>query len=153
MEKIAVFPGSFDPVTLGHVSVIKRALPLFDKIIVAIGVNTSKNRMFTLEQRMEWLESVFSGIDKIEIKEFKGLTVDFCKQQKADYILRGLRNTIDFEYEKAIAQMNKKMGGKPETIFLYTDPEYSAISSTIVREIVKSKGNVDQFLPEGIIIQ
>lgn len=153
MQKIAVFPGSFDPITKGHVSIVERALPLFDKIIVAVGINTSKNSMFELEQRLEWLESSFTRMNKVEIQKFEGLTVDFCREQNAKFILRGLRNTIDFEYEKAIAQMNGKMEEKLETIFLYTDPEFAAISSTIVREIIKSNGDVSQFLPDEIKIK
>lgn len=153
MPKIAVFPGSFDPVTKGHISVVERALPLFDKIIVAVGINTSKNRMFELEQRLEWLESSFAEMDKVEIKKFEGLTVNFCKEQNAQFILRGLRNTTDFEYEKAIAQMNSKMNKNLETILLYTEPEFAAISSTIVREIIKTHGDARQFLPDGIKIK
>lgn len=153
MKKIAVFPGSFDPVTKGHVAIVKRALPMFDKIIVAVGVNTSKNRMFDLEQRLEWLKAAFEGHETIEIEKFEGLTVDFCKQHHANFILRGLRNTIDFEYEKSIAQMNKGLNSELETVFLYTDPEYSAISSTIIREIIKSKGDASQFLPDQVKIQ
>lgn len=153
MSKIAVFPGTFDPVTKGHVSIIKRASPLFDYIIVAVGENTSKNRMFGLDQRISWLQAAFAKEENVEIKTYKGLTVDFCKSENAQFILRGVRNTLDFEYEKSIAQMNKELFGKLETVFLYTSPEHSAISSTIVREIIKSGGNASPFLPEGVSIQ
>ena len=148
--KIAVFPGTFDPITKGHESIIKRAIPLFDKIIVAIGDNSSKNRTFPLEKRIAWIKKTFEKEPSIEVKTYKGLTVDFCKEQKANYILRGLRSTIDFEYEQPIAQMNKNLNSSIESFFLFTDPEYSAISSLIVREIHKHKGNVSQFIPKDI---
>ncbi len=148
--KTAIFPGSFDPITKGHESIVKRAAPLFDKIIVAIGDNSSKNRLFDLEKRIEWIKKTFKNEPNIEVMTYKGLTVDFCKEQKANYILRGLRSAIDFEYEQPIAQMNKNLNHNVESFFLITDPEYSAISSTIVKEIHKHGGNISPFIPEGI---
>ena len=149
MEKIAVFPGSFDPITKGHESIIKRALPLFDKIIVAIGVNTSKNYLFPLEKRIEFCDSTFPD-SKVEVQQYSGLTVDYCKTVGARYLLRGLRNSGDFEFEQAIAQMNQLMDENIETVFMLTPPELSAISSTIVREIHKSGGDVSQFIPDRV---
>lgn len=151
MEKIAVFPGSFDPITKGHESIIKRALPLFDKVIVAIGVNTSKSYLFPIEKRIEFCKATFPE-SKVVVEQYSGLTVDYCKKVGARYLLRGLRNSGDFEFEQAIAQMNQSMDENIETIFMLTPPELSAISSTIVREIHRSGGNVAQFIPEGITL-
>ena len=148
--KIAVFPGSFDPITTGHVNLIKRSLPLFDKIVVSIGVNSSKKTLFTLEQRMEWLESVFADEPKIEIAHFTGLTVDFCKSIRAGYLIRGLRNSSDFDYEKTISQLNSVLGDGLETFFLISKPGFSHISSTIVREIIKAGGDASAFVPPQI---
>ena len=150
MNRIAVFPGSFDPVTKGHEEIVRRALPLFDSIIVAIGRNTSKTSMFTLEQRKQWLVDTFRGESRIQVKELDGLTVDFCRHNEAQFILRGIRNGGDFEYERSIAQMNKAMQPAIETILLFADPTMAAINSTIVREIIKNKGDVFQFLPAGV---
>ena len=148
--KIAVFPGSFDPITTGHVNLIKRSLPLFDKIVVSIGVNSSKKTLFTLEQRMEWLKSVFADEPKIEIANFTGLTVDFCKSIGAGYLIRGLRNSSDFDYEKTISQLNSVLGDGLETFFLISKPGFSHISSTIVREIIKAGGDASAFVPPQI---
>ncbi len=146
--KIAVFPGSFDPITLGHVDLINRALPLFDKIIIAIGFNSSKpSGMFMLNERKDFIEGIFGDNSKIEIIDYNGLTVDFCKEHNANFILRGLRNTNDFEYEKSIAQMNKEMESDIESFFLITDPALAAINSSIVRDIIRNGGNANQFLP------
>jgi pantetheine-phosphate adenylyltransferase len=150
MSKVAVFPGSFDPITRGHVSVLNRALPLFDKIIVAIGVNSGKQSMFSKEQRLEWIQEIFKGNSKIEVITYEGLTVDLCKKYQSKFILRGLRSSVDFEYERSIAHMNKTMVSEIETIFILTEQEYSAINSSIVREIIKNGGDVKQFLPESI---
>lgn len=150
MSKIAVFPGSFDPITRGHVSVLNRALPLFDKIIVAIGVNSGKQSMFSKEQRMEWIKEIYKGNSKIDVIAYEGLTVDLCKKHQSKFILRGLRSSVDFEYEKSIAHMNKTMVNDIETIFILTEQEYSAINSSIVREIIKNGGGVKAFLPESI---
>lgn len=152
MSKVVVFPGSFDPITRGHVSVLNRALPLFDKIIVAIGVNSGKQAMFPMEKRMEWIRGIFKGNPKIEVMSYEGLTVDLCRKYDSKFILRGLRSSVDFEYERSIAHMNKTMVSDIETIFILTEQEYSAINSTIVREIIKNGGDVKQFLPESIRI-
>ncbi len=150
MQKTALFPGSFDPITIGHESVVKRALPLFDKIIIAIGYNSTKEGYFSLEQRLEWIKLVFDNEPKIEVASFQGLTVDFCREVKAGFILRGLRTSADFEYERAVAQMNKVMLPEIESVFLLTLPEHTHINSTIVREIIRLGGNADAFLPEII---
>lgn len=150
MSKIAVFPGSFDPITTGHESIIRRGLPMFDKIIVAIGVNSTKEGFFPAEKRKQWIEKVFSGEKKIEVKTYKGLTIDFCKQEKANYILRGLRTSADFEFERVIAQMNRSMDSKIETVFILSSPELSAINSTVVRDIIRNGGEAGQFVPIAI---
>lgn len=150
MSRIAVFPGSFDPITLGHVSVINRALPLFDKIIVAIGNNAQKKYMFSLQQRKQWLDQIFAKQSKIETAIYKGLTIEFCESQNAKFILRGLRNQQDFEFERSIAQMNRKLNDEIETVFLFTEVEYSAINSSIVRDIIRNGGDARQFLPKSL---
>ena len=148
--KKAVFPGSFDPITLGHVDIINRALPLFDKIVIAIGVNTDKNYMFSLQERIDFIEKTFANEKKITIETYRGLTVDFCKTINAHFILRGLRNPADFEFEKAIAITNRKISGI-ETVFLLTSAETSYISSSIVRDILRNNGDASLLLPEGIV--
>lgn len=150
MNRIAVFPGSFDPVTKGHEEIVRRSLPLFDIIIVAIGRNTSKSSMFTLEQRKQWLMDTFEDEPRVQVIELEGLTVDFCREHHAQFILRGVRNGGDFEYERSIAQMNKAMHPAIETVLLFSDPSMAAINSTIVREIIKNKGDVSQFLPTRV---
>ncbi|MCF8301636.1 MAG: pantetheine-phosphate adenylyltransferase [Bacteroidales bacterium] len=150
MSKIAVFPGSFDPITKGHESIVKRAAPLFDEIIIAIGKNTNKREFFSLEKRIKWIEKVFKDFPHIRVEQYTGLTVDFCKQVGATYILRGLRTSADFEYERSIGQTNKKIYPKIETIFLLTTPEHTAINSTVVREVLSYGGDVSQFIPDGI---
>ncbi len=150
--KKAIFPGSFDPITIGHFELVRRALPLFDEIIVAIGVNSTKKYLFPLEDRFKMVNAAFSEMDQVNIMSFQGLTVDFCKEQGAKYIVRGLRNGSDFDYEKSIAQMNKLVNSDIETIILVTDPDLSAISSTIVRDIIKNGGDVAQFLPPNVEI-
>jgi pantetheine-phosphate adenylyltransferase len=151
--KIAVFPGSFDPITVGHVSLVKRALPLFDKIIVAVGINSQKQYLFSLEQRLEWLKAVFAGDSKVEIDYFEGLTAHYCNKIGANYLLRGLRNASDFDYEKTISQLNHIVGHELETVFLISLPEFSHISSTIVRELIKGHGNVKPFVPKQVKIK
>lgn len=148
--KVAVFPGSFDPITVGHVNIVQRALPLFDKVVVAIGVNTQKSTLFTLEQRLTWLRQVFENEPKVEIGHFENLTAHYCKRIGAKYLLRGLRNASDFDYEKTISQLNQIVGDGLETMFFISPPEYSHISSTIVREIIKGKGDATPFLPKEI---
>jgi|ERR1035437_2372140 pantetheine-phosphate adenylyltransferase len=150
--KIAVFPGSFDPVTKGHADIIERSLPLFDELIVAIGVNNDKKYLFDLEKRIHWLKQVTSNYDNCRVEHYEGLTVDFCKKVGANYIVRGLRNPGDFEFEKAIAQMNSDLSDRIETVFLVSKPSLSHIASTIVRDIIKNGGDPKLFLPDGIVI-
>jgi len=150
MNKIAIFPGSFDPFTIGHQSIVERALPLFDKIIIAIGYNSEKKGFFDIEQRKNWIQKIFENNKKIEVEEYTGLTVNFCKKHDSNYILRGLRTSADFEYERAIGQMNKSMYENIETIYYLTLPEHTAISSSIVREIIKFKADASKFLPKII---
>lgn len=145
--KIAVFPGSFDPITIAHVDILQRALPLFDKIIVGIGFNSAKQGYLDPEKRKNIIETVFAEIDKVEVQVYEGLTIEFCKKNNAKFILRGVRSVGDFEYEKPIAQINQSMMPELETILLFSKPEYGAISSTIVRDILKYGGDVSQFLP------
>lgn len=149
-KKTAIFPGSFDPFTIGHESVITRALPLFDVIIVAIGTNTTKNAYFATEQRMQMIRDVFKDTNRIKIESYQGLTVEFCRTKGARYLLRGLRTSSDFEYERAIAQTNKAMYPELESIFLLTLPEHTPINSTIVREIIRLGGDASQFIPNAI---
>jgi len=153
MEKIAVFPGSFDPFTVGHQSIVNRALPLFDKIIVAIGYNTGKKSFISLENRLRLIKDVFDGNPKIEVHHYEGLTVDFCTNMDARYLLRGLRTAADFEYERAIGQVNKAMKPEIESVFLLTAPEFTPVNSTIVRDILMHHGDASKFLPEGIDIR
>nr|WP_121273434.1 pantetheine-phosphate adenylyltransferase [Pedobacter schmidteae] len=149
--KIALFPGSFDPITIAHVDILKRALPLFDKIIVGIGLNSSKQSFLSAEKREEIVAAVFAGFGNVEVKLYEGLTVDFCKKVNATYMVRGIRSVGDFEYERAIAQINQTMMPEMETIFILSKPEYSAISSTIVRDILRNNGDVRPFLPQEAI--
>lgn len=148
--KTAVFPGSFDPFTKGHLAVVQKALPLFDKIIIAIGTNSSKNNHFSLEDRVNQINAVFKDSPKIEVKSFTGLTVDFCKKHNANFIVRGLRDGKDFEYEKSIAIMNNKIENSVETVFFMTDAEFSAINSVIIRDILRNGGDASQFLPKAL---
>lgn len=152
-EKIAVFPGSFDPITKGHVNIVKRALPLFDKVVVAIGNNTSKKYSFTFEERINWIKEVFKNEPKVTVTEFQGLTVNFARKINAQYLIRGIRTAADFDYEKTIAQLNKSMAPELETICIISDPNLSHISSTIVREIVINGGDPSIFLPDEVKIQ
>jgi pantetheine-phosphate adenylyltransferase len=150
MGSIAVFPGSFDPFTLGHYDIVQRALPLFDEIIIAIGVNSSKNTLFSLEARKHYIASIFEGQHNISIDHFEGLTAHFCQKINAKYLIRGLRNASDFDYEKTISQLNFIVGKNLETVFLISSPAYSHISSTMVREIIKGGGDVTPFLCKPI---
>jgi len=150
--KIAVFPGSFDPITIGHVDMVKRALPLFDEIVVAVGVNSTKKNLFSLEQRLEWLRQVFAEYPGVKVDYFEKLTALYCLRIGARYLLRGLRNGSDFDYEKTISQLNHIVGGGIETVFLIAQPEYSHISSTIVREIIVGGGDASPFIPKEIQI-
>jgi pantetheine-phosphate adenylyltransferase len=150
MEKIAVFPGSFDPFTIGHESVVNRALSLFDKIYIAVGSNINKKSFFPLEKKIEWIRKVFEGNEKVIVEDFSGLTVDFCHRVGAGYLLRGLRTSADFEYERAVGQTNKALDQGIETIFLLTKPEHTFINSTIVRDIIRHGGDANKFIPDSI---
>lgn len=152
MQKIAVFPGSFDPFTKGHENVISRALPLFDKISIAIGHNSEKKSFFTLDQRLKMIGKLYQGEPKIVLDYFEGLTVDYCKKIGAQYLLRGLRTAADFEYERAIAQINRMMNPEVETVFILAVPEFTPVNSTIIREILKYGGDASQFLPDKMVI-
>ncbi|MCB0508119.1 MAG: pantetheine-phosphate adenylyltransferase [Chitinophagales bacterium] len=153
MKKIAIFPGSFDPITIGHVDIVKRAIPLFDEIIIAIGVNTQKKYLFELEQRIDWIKKVFKENPSVKVESYNGLTINFCVQKNAKYIIRGIRSSADFEYEKTIAQLNKMMQPEVDTFLILSSPELSAISSTIVREIIIGKGDTSKFLPKEVEIK
>jgi pantetheine-phosphate adenylyltransferase len=150
MKKIAIFPGSFDPFTRGHESLVRRVLPLFDELIVAIGVNSNKSYFFPLEKRQRWIEQTFAGEPKVKVETFSGLTIDYCRKKGSQFIVRGLRTTADLEFEKAIAQMNKAMADEIETLFILPTPELSAINSTIIRDIVRNGGDASKFVPEAI---
>jgi pantetheine-phosphate adenylyltransferase len=152
MKRISVFPGSFDPITRGHESVVRRASHLFDEIIVAIGHNTTKQAMFPIEQRALWVKSTFADLANVRIEIYEGLTVDFCKKNGATFLLRGLRNGGDFEYERTIAHMNKALWNDLETILVFTDPQFASVHSTVIREIIKNKGDVSQFIPQVVDI-
>ncbi|WP_315541231.1 pantetheine-phosphate adenylyltransferase [Capnocytophaga leadbetteri] len=147
--KRALFPGSFDPITLGHFDIIRRALALFDEIVVAIGVNGDKNYMFTVEQRKEFIEKAFADEPKVKVSTYQGLTVDYCREIDAQFILRGLRNPADFEFEKAIAHTNRTLS-KIETIFLLTAARTSFISSSIVRDVIRNNGDYTVLVPESV---
>ena len=147
--KRAIFPGSFDPITLGHCDIITRGIPLFDEIIIAIGKNSAKTYMFSLEERKSFIEKTFEGHSKIKVMTYSGLTTDFCKEINADFILRGLRNLADFEFEKAIAHTNRNIGDI-ETVFLLTSAETSFISSSIVREIIHYDGDYKKMVPPAV---
>lgn len=148
--KICLFPGTFDPITKGHVDIIRRALPLFDKIIIGIGINSNKQPMFSTEQRLEWIRKIFGGEPRVEGKSYSGLTTNFCKEIGAHYILRGIRYVSDYEYEKAIADMNRYLENSVETIFLTSSPEFSTISSTLIRDVIRNNGNARMFLPDEV---
>lgn len=153
MERIAVFPGSFDPITLGHYDIIERAVPLFDKIIVAIGQNAQKNYMFSLAQRKLYLENSLKSFPNVEVDVYEGLTVDFCHQKNAQFILRGLRNPADFEFEKAIAHTNRAITHRSiETVFLLTSSGKSYISSSIVRDVIRNNGDYKILVPKEVRI-
>ena len=149
--KRAVFPGSFDPITLGHLDIIERSIPLFDKIIIGVGTNSEKKYMFSLKKRMDFIEETFSDSNNISVIQYEGLTIEFCKKIQADFIIRGLRNPADFEFEKAIAHTNRKLSGI-ETVFLLTAAKTSFISSSIVREIISNQGDYTQLVPFSVRI-
>ena len=146
--KTAIFAGSFDPITRGHEDIVLQALPLFDEIIIAIGINIDKKYAFPLDDRIKWIKSTFAEYPKIKVISYQGLTVDFCKKMNAGFIIRGLRNTTDFEYESIIAEANKKLNPEVETVFFLSKPELRCVSSTVVRDVLKNNGDVTAFIPE-----
>lgn len=150
MSRICLFPGTFDPVTLGHTDIIDRALPLFDKLVIGIGRNSNKVPMFTEEQRLEWIKEIYKDNPKIAAVVYDGLTVDCCKKVGATFILRGIRYVNDFEYEKAIADMNRSIAEDIETVFLTCLPQYTSVASTLVRDVIKNGGDVSRFLPAEV---
>lgn len=151
MRNIAVFPGTFDPITVGHVDIVNRASSMFDEIIIAIGVNTKKTTLFDLEKRKEWVKIAFANNPKVRVEAYEGLTVDFCKTVNATFLLRGLRNGTDFDYESHIAQLNKALWNNIETIFIMCNPELSYISSTLVRDLIIHKADYQRYLPVGVM--
>lgn len=152
MDKIAVFPGSFDPFTVGHESIVRRALALFDRVIIAVGENAEKKNLFSIEMRLKMISIVFQGENRVEITRFSGLTVEFCRRHNARYIVRGLRTAADFEYERAMGHMNWKMAPEIDTVFLLTSTEHTPVNSTIVRDIIKHGGDASMFVPASINI-
>ena len=150
MNKIALFPGSFDPITKGHHEIILKGLNLFDKIVIGVGQNSGKKNLFTIEERVEILQKLFKDEPKIEVMTYEGLTVHFCQKIGANFILRGLRSGQDFEYEQSIAFANKEMVSEIDTIFMLSSPSYTNISSTIVRDIIANKGDYSKFIPDGV---
>lgn len=150
MQRICLFPGTFDPITKGHVDVIERAVSLFDKLVIGIGINSSKQPMFSVEQRIGWIQDIFKNDPRVEVAGYEGLTVKYCTEINAKFILRGIRYISDFEYEKAIADMNRMLAPDIETIFLTCSPLYSTISSTLVRDVIRNHGDVSMFVPEGV---
>ena len=150
MERICLFPGTFDPLTLGHTDIIDRALPLFDKFIIGIGVNMNKEPMFSEEKRLGWLREIYKNNPKVEAVTYDGLTVECCKKHNARFILRGIRYVNDFEYEKAIADMNRSLDHNIETIFLTCLPQFTSVASTLVRNVLQNGGDVSPFLPPEV---
>lgn len=151
MKRIALFPGTFDPITIGHLNLIERAMHLFDEIVIGIGNNSSKSTLFTLEQREGWINEIFKHQPKVKVQAYEGLTVNFCEDINAQYILRGLRNMSDFDYEKNIAQMNKLVKPTIETIFLMCDPAYTPISSSVVRDLIRNGGDAAAYVPKEVV--
>ena len=150
MQRICLFPGTFDPITVGHLDIIYRSLDLFDKLYIGIGLNANKAPMFSAEQRQEWIEEIFKNEPRVEAVAYEGLTIDCCKKIGATFILRGIRYVNDFEYEKAIADMNRSLDGKIETIFLTCLPQYTSVASTLVRDVIRNGGDASQFLPDVV---
>ncbi len=150
-QRICLFPGTFDPVTFGHINIVERALPLFDKFYIGIGVNANKEPMFSAEQRKDWFNEIFKNQPKVDVIVYEGLTVDCCKKINANYVLRGIRYVNDFEYEKAIADMNRTLDENVETFFLTCLPQYTSVASTLVRDVIRNGGNVSQFVPEVVL--
>lgn len=152
MKRTAVFPGSFDPFTVGHEALVRRALAIFDEIVVAVGDNAEKKSFFPLQAREEMIIKTFAGEPRVKVDHYSGLTVDYCRSRNARYLIRGLRTAADFEFERAIGQVNKAMAGDIETVFLLTAPEHSFINSTIVRDVIKNGGDASGFIPSAINI-
>ena len=152
MERIAIFPGSFDPITIGHVDIIKRSLPLFDKIIISVGSNSEKKYFFSVEKRIQWIKKVFIKNPKIEVKSYNKLTVEFAKDSNARFLIRGLRNISDFEFEKTMAHANSELNPSIESVFLLTKPKYSFITSSVVRDTIKNDGDYRKFVPNQVVI-
>lgn len=150
MKRIALFPGTFDPITIGHLDIIQRALPLFDKLVIGIGRNASKTSMFSEELRYEWLNEIFKDEPNVSPLIYDGLTVECCKRVGANFILRGIRYVNDFEYEKAIADMNRSLDNNIETVFLTCLPQYTSVASTLVRDVIRNGGDVTPFLPKVV---
>lgn len=149
--KSCLFPGTFDPITFGHIDIIDRALPLFDKLFIGIGVNANKEPMFSALQRQDWINEIYAKEPKVEAVIYEGLTVECCQRVNANYILRGIRYVNDFEYEKAIADMNRSLDKNIETIFLTCLPKYTSVASTLVRDVIKNGGDVSQFVPDVVL--
>lgn len=151
MQRIALFPGTFDPITIGHLDIIHRALPLFDKLIIGIGRNVNKTAMFSEEQRAKWIQEIFRQDNKVSVVIYEGLTVECCKKAGANFIVRGIRYVNDFEYEKAIADMNRSLDNNIETVFLTCLPQFTSVASTLVRDVLRNGGDVTQFLPDVVV--
>ena len=149
MERIAIFPGSFDPFTIGHENIVRRGLKLFDKIIVAVGLNTTKSYFFSIEERVKFINAEFADEPRVSVEKFENLTVDFARQKNADFILRGIRTSADFEYERAIAQVNRLMTCI-DSVFLLTTPQHTPVNSSIVRDILRHGGDASKFIPQAI---
>jgi len=149
--RTCLFPGTFDPVTFGHIDIVNRALPIFDKVYIGIGVNANKQPMFSAELRSQWFKEIFKDSPNVDVIVYEGLTVDCCQKINANYILRGIRYVSDFEYEKAIADMNRSLDNGIETVFLTCMPQYTSVASTIVRDVIRNGGNVSQFVPSVVI--
>jgi pantetheine-phosphate adenylyltransferase len=149
--RIALFPGTFDPVTFGHIDIIERSLPLFDKLYIGIGINSNKEPMFSAEQRIKWLDEIFKKEPRIKAVVYEGLTVECCRKVRANYILRGIRYVNDFEYEKAIADMNRSLDEAIETVFLTCLPKFTSVASTLVRDVIRNGGDVSQFVPSAVL--
>lgn len=150
MPRIALFPGTFDPITIGHLDIIHRALPLFDKLIIGIGRNSSKSSMFSEEKRMKWIQEIFRDNPNVGVAVYEGLTVECCRKVGANFIVRGIRYVNDFEYEKAIADMNRSLDSRIETVFLTCLPQFTSVASTLVRDVIRNGGNARQFLPDAV---
>lgn len=151
--KIAVIPGSYDPITIGHIDIIRRALPLFDEVIVAIGINSQKKNLFSLEERIHWIQELFKDEPKIKVDHFEGLTLHYCQKMKAKYLVRGIRNATDFDYERTISQIHNTIATDLETLFFIAKPELSHISSTIVRELILGGGDISAFVPDLVRVK